>query len=42
VIEADVRSAVRIYIEQYGSSELISVEPPPELRGPQIVVKAKS
>jgi hypothetical protein len=42
VIEATVNELVKIYIEQVGTDELISVEPPPELCGPQIVVKAKS
>ncbi len=39
VIEASVTDAVRVYVEQYGQDGLISVEPPPELRGAVVVMK---
>lgn len=38
VIEASINDAVRIYVEQYGDEGLISVEPPPELRGAEIKI----
>lgn len=39
VIEASCRDVVRIYCEQFGTEEMISIEPPPELRGAKVVVK---
>lgn len=38
VIELVAREPVRVYIEQFGTEGLISVEPPPELRGAEITI----
>lgn len=38
VIEADIGSAVRIYVETWGTESLISVTPPPELKGAQVLI----
>ena len=38
VIEASVDSAVMIYAELFGTSPMVEVDPPPELRGARVVV----